>query len=642
MVSTEATSPLVSPSQDQNKTQGSWEIRWTTRPKKTRMPFGYLDNSDGTISPDPEVIPLLDEALNNLDNGESLRNTTDWLKSKGLNLTFMGLRLIWDKERPDHPRKVVHKANRTKLTLEEKLRQRQKKKIAQDKKRVAAAEKRIQKGEEVLSNVRKQEQDAKSSIFEGPVTEYQSIPEDDLIAFKAHEGPQEHFLAAEEQQVLYGGAAGGGKSYALLADPMRYFENPKFRGLLVRRTNDELRELIDKSRDLYKTFLPKATFHEQKSEWRFPSGAKMWFAYLEKDEDVRRYQGQAFSWIGFDELTQYPTSYPWTYLSSRLRSDDPFLSATRSMRATSNPGGPGHGWVKKMFIDPAPENTPFPARDLETGKDLVYPDSHELAGQPLYYRKFIPAKVSDNPSLWADGQYEATLLGLPEAQRKQLLEGNWDIADGAAFPEFNRSIHTCKPFRIPDSWRRYRSCDYGYSSFSAVHWYAIDPDGQLIVYRELYVTKYTGTDLGYRILREEAGEDIAFGVLDSSVWAMRGTTGPSVAEEILGTGCRFRPSDRSKGSRSDGLVALHKLLEVDERGKPGIIFFDTCRQIITDLPILPSAKDGSDDIDIKYTSDHAYDSIRYGIQARPRRMGLFDYPARERQDWRPSDARFGY
>lgn len=613
------------------------------------MPFGYLDGFDGNIYPDPSVIPLLDDALNQLDNGGSLRATTDWLRDQNLELTHMGLRLIWDKERPDHPRKVVNKPNRSKLTLEEKIRRKQKLKIAQDKKRIAAAQKRVQKGQDVLSNVRKQEQDAKSPIYEGPVSDYESIPEEDEITFRAHAGPQEEFLAAEEFQVLYGGAAGGGKSYALLADPMRYFENKNFRGILFRRTNDELRELIDKSYTLYKGMYPKAIWREQKSTWTFPSGATMWLTYLDRDEDVKRYQGQAFCWIGFDELTQWPSAHPWNFLSSRCRSDDPYLSANRAMRATSNPGGLGHGWVKSMFINPAPEKTRFNARDIETNEVLTYPaiDSktgkpHPKAGEPLFQRKFIPARVWDNPSLWEDGQYEATLLGLPEAQRKQLLEGNWDIADGAAFPEFNRTIHTCRPFVIPHSWRRYRSCDYGYSSFSAVHWYAIDPDGQLIVYRELYVTKMTGTELGYRILQEEANEDIAFGVLDSSVWAMRGTTGPSVAEEILNTGCRFRPSDRSKGSRSDGLVALHKLLEVDERDKPGIVFFDTCRQIITDLPIIPMAKDGSDDIDIKYTSDHAYDSIRYGIQARPRRMGIFDYPSQERNTWRPADARFGY
>ena len=124
---------------------------------------------------------------------------------------------------------------------------------------------------------------------------------------------------------------------------------------------------------------------------------------------------------------------------------------------------------------------------------------------------------------------------------------------------------------------------------------------------------------------------------------MRGTSGPSVAEEILRTGCRFKPADRAKGSREAGFTRLHELLRVNPTtGKPGIIFFDTCRQIIADLPVIPLSKDVADDIDIKYASDHAYDSIRYGIQSRPRAFSIFDIAAREGRHYRPSDSKFGY
>jgi hypothetical protein len=149
-----------------------------------------------------------------------------------------------------------------------------------------------------------------------------------------------------------------------------------------------------------------------------------------------------------------------------------------------------------MYIDPAPANTKFVAKDLETGEDLVYPPSHEKAGEPLFYRRFIPASLKDNPYLMEGGQYEANLLSLPEMQRRQLLDGDWAVADGAAFSEFRQSDHVIEPFTIPHTWRRFRSCDYGYSSYSAVHWFAIDPNyNTLINYRELYVTKHTGRDL---------------------------------------------------------------------------------------------------------------------------------------------------
>ena len=432
-------------------------------------------------------------------------------------------------------------------------------------------------------------------------------------------------------------------SYAMLADPMRYFDNKNFAGILFRRTNDELRELIWKSQEIYPRAFPGAKWQEKKSQWVFPSGARLWLTYLERDEDVLRYQGQAFSWIGFDELTQYPTPFAFDYMRSRLRSTDPDLSL--SVRATTNPGGPGHGWVKRMFIDPAPANTAFPAKNIETGEDMVYPDSHEKAGQPLFYRRFIPASLYDNPYLTNDGAYEANLLAMPEMQRRQLLEGDWAIADGAAFPEFRPNTHVIEPFEIPDTWRRFRSCDYGYSSFSAVHWFAIDPAYEtLVVYRELYVSKHTGKDLAKAVLEQERGERIDYGVLDSSCWHQRGQIGPSIAEEMIAMGCRWRPSDRTNGARVNGKNRFHEVLKVDEEtGRPGIVFFNTCRQIIADLPVIPADPKGGDDINPKYASDHAYDSVRYGIMSRPRAFSPFDDGRGvPKQRWRPAVPAFGY
>ena len=214
---------------------------------------------------------------------------------------------------------------------------------------------------------------------------------------------------------------------------------------------------------LYPQAYPGAKFSVKASQWTFPSGARLWLTYLERTEDVLRYQGQAFCWLGWDELTQHPTSFAFDYMRSRLRTTYPTLPLC--VRATSNPGGPGHGWVKRTFINPAPVNNPFVARDLETGEEQYYPEGHPNAGQPLFMRKFIPSKLSDNPYLAKDGVYEANLLSLPENQRRQLLEGDWAVATGAAFPEFRTSIHTCEPFEVPTDWKRFRSCDFGCSSF---------------------------------------------------------------------------------------------------------------------------------------------------------------------------------
>ena len=162
--------------------------------------------------------------------------------------------------------------------------------------------------------------------------------------FAANPGPQEDFFEAPEREVLYGGSAGSGKSFALLCDPLRYVDNPNHVALILRRTNDELRELIHKSSELYPKARAGAKWSERKSQWTFPSGARIWMSYLEQDKDVLRYQGQSFTWVGFDELTQYPTPFAWDYLRSRLRSTAPEIELY--MRATSNPGGPGHGWVR--------------------------------------------------------------------------------------------------------------------------------------------------------------------------------------------------------------------------------------------------------------------------------------------------------
>jgi hypothetical protein len=425
---------------------------------------------------------------------------------------------------------------------------------------------------------------------------------------------------------------------------MRYFANGNFVGLILRRTNDELRELIWKSQELYPKAYPGAKWQEKKSQWVFPSGAKLWMTYLEREEDVLRYQGQAFSYIAFDELTQHATPFAWNYMRSRLRTTDPTLPVF--LRATSNPGGPGHSWVKRMFIDPSPQNKAFPATDIDSGEVLQYPEGHEKHGKPLFYRRFIPATLKDNPYLYKEGNYEANLLSLPEMQRRQLLEGDWAIADGAAFPEFRQAHHVVEPFEIPNDWRRFRSCDYGYSSYSAVHWFAIDPSYEtLIVYRELYVSKHTGRDLAKAILQLERGEQIQYGILDSSCWHQRGQLGPSIAEEMISEGCRWRPSDRSAGARVAGRNRFHEVLKYDEETKmPGIVFFDTCRQIIADLPVIPSDPKGGDDIDVRYRSDHTYDSVRYGIMSRPRAKSPFDDWATNKTEpsWKPASMSFGY
>ena len=610
-----------------------------TRPNATaRIQYGYKANEDDplVIEPDETLVPLIEEAMDYLDNGYSTRKVAEWLTEKAQRkISHQGVLLVWRANRPDSPRiAALDKANKKR-----KPKTRKEKAIAAVKRKRSDA-KRIQ----TLMTKKLAAHEPKNEISD--TLDFAAYEKEEVqreVVFAPNPGPQTEFLAASEQEVLYGGAAGGGKSFGLLADPMRYFHNPNFNGLILRRTNDELRELIWKSQELYPKAFPGAKWAEKKSQWTLPSGAKLWLTYLEREDDVRRYQGLAFSYIAFDELTQHPTPFAWDYMRSRLRTTDPDLPIF--MRATTNPGGAGHGWVKRMFIDPAPANQAFVATDLNSGEPLEYPEGHAKAGQPLFSRRFIPASLTDNPYLMDGGQYEAILLSLPENQRRQLLEGDWAVADGAAFPEFRQSVHVVEPFDIPHNWVRFRSADYGYSSWSAVHWYAIDPAFEtLIVYRELYLSKHTGKDLGRAVLDAEMGDSIKFGILDSSCWHNRGQIGPSIAEEMITMGCRWRPSDRTAGARVAGKNQLHERLKVDEdTGHPGIVFFNTCRQIIADLPVIPSCPKGSDDIDQRYASDHTYDSLRYGLMSRPRSLSPFDMgrgvPER---NYKPSDSTFGY
>jgi hypothetical protein len=178
-----------------------------------------------------------------------------------------------------------------------------------------------------------------------------------------------------------------------------------------------------------------------------------------------------------------------------------------------------------------------------------------------------------------------------------------------------------------------------------VHWFAIDPAYEtLIVYRELYLSKHTGKDLAVAVMEAEMGDRITYGVLDSSCWHNRGQIGPSIAEEMVNMGCRWRPSDRSSGARVAGKNLFHQRLKVDEvTEQPGIVFFDTCRQIIADLPSIPSDPKGSDDIDPRYATDHTYDSVRYGIMSRPRAFSPFDMgKGVPERTYRPADSAFGY
>ena len=439
------------------------------------------------------------------------------------------------------------------------------------------------------------------------------------IVFKPNDGPQTDFLAAGEQDVLYGGAAGGGKSFAMLVDPLRFMNRSEHRALLLRRSMPELRELIDKSRELYTKAFPGAKFREVEKVWKFPSGATLEFGYLDRDADVYRYQGQSYSWIGIDELTQYPTEFPLQYLQSRLRTTDSEIKPY--IRCTANPGGVGGHWVRKRYLTPAPPNEAFKGPDGLT-------------------RKFIPARLEDNPYLSKDGRYEQMLASLPPVQRKQLLEGNWDVAEGAAFVEFNPEIHVIPPFKIPIHWAKYKGVDYGYAAESCCVWSTIDPDDDtLIIYRELYRKGLTGSALAEMITAYEKDDHKSIqGVLDTAAWNKTGVGGPTVGETLVRAGHKLRPADKN---RIQGKIQIHEYLKQDKTtGRPKLQIFSNCVNLIRELQSIPVDPNKPEDVDTK-ASDHAYDALRYLIMSRPSKPSAYSQ-MKEIKRFIPSDPTFGY
>jgi len=510
--------------------------------------------------------------------------------------------------------------------------------LARSRKKVAKAEQSLRSAKRSAENVKnklltinkalngKDTQLITEDVIEDAPQKVQEHINEQNVVFKPNSGPQTQFLAASEREVFYGGARGGGKSYAMLVDPLRYCSRTHHRALLIRRTMPELRDLITHSQRLYSRAFPGAKWREQEKEWRFPSGAKIEFGYAENMTDVLRYQGQSYTWIGIDELPQYPSPDIYNFLRSSLRSVDPEIPVF--MRATGNPGNVGSSWVREMFVDPSEPNKCFTI------------NINTPVGNKSITRRFIPAKLQDNPYLMQTDDYYAMLASLPEIQRRQFLDGDWDAFDNSAFPEFKKTTHVVEPFEIPKGWYKFRAADWGYSSPACVLWFAVDYDNNLWIYRELYTSKVTADIFAQKVLQLEKGEYIGYGILDSSTWAKRGDVGPSIAETMIKVGCRWRQSDRSPKSRINGKLEVHKRLAIKDKD-PGIRVLSNCRNLIRTLGSLPIDNNNPEDVDTK-AEDHAYDALRYGCMSRPMHPGHLNRLKEQTEEYLPSDNKFGY
>lgn len=386
-----------------------------------------------------------------------------------------------------------------------------------------------------------------------------------------------------------------------------------WRGVIFRRTYPELQELIFRTKEIYPW--SGGRWRESDKEWRWPNGAYLRMRYLEVDEDAKRYQGHQYTWIGWDELTQWASDSAYRMLFACLRSAAEV--PTKRVRSAGNPGGPGHHWVKARFIDPAPLGFTPITDDAGPGE-----------------RMFVPSRVQDNQIMMAaDPLYVERLRASGSAEIvRAWLDGDWSVIAGAYFPEWSPERHIVPAQVLPQRWLRFRSFDWGSAKPFSVGWWAVSdgelpqfPRGALIRYREWYGMqpgrlntglKLTAEEVADGIKTREADDKVAYGVADPSIFAEDG--GPSIAERMLRRGVVWRQADNKRvpqAGAQGGWDALRSRLK-GEDGRPMLYVFDTCRDLIRTLPAIQHDPDRPEDVDTD-GEDHAADEARYACMSRP-------------------------
>lgn len=427
-----------------------------------------------------------------------------------------------------------------------------------------------------------------------------------------------------EYEALYGGAAGGGKSDCILAEALRQVHIPHYRCLILRKTYPQLSELIDRSKEIYFPSFPRARYNESKHCWIFPSGAKIFFGSMQYAKDKVNYQGKRYDLIIFDELTHF-TYDEYSYMFSRNR---PNGAGTRVyIRATTNPGGIGHGWVKDRFISVAP-----PLTTIQEMTKVKTPGG-KIIEMPRK-RIFVPSTVFDNKILLEnDPNYLANLAMLPEANRNALLYGDWNSFSGQAFCEWKndpngydtqRYTHVINPFPIPSDWKIYRGFDWGYSKPFSVGWYAVDHDRTLYRIRELYGStgepnegvKWTPQEIALKI-KEIESEDVnlkgrkIIGIADPSIFDEQ--KGESIGAMMERLGVFWEKADNK---RIPGKMQFHYRLAFNEIGRPMLYVFNTSKHFIRTIPTLVYDEKNVEDINSDM-EDHIYDECRYVLMENP-------------------------
>jgi len=422
------------------------------------------------------------------------------------------------------------------------------------------------------------------------------------------------FLSASAFEVMLGGGRGAGKSVDLIGHTVTpdatgkrpRIAHPAYRGLVLRRSMPQLKELIDISFRIIPFAVPGAEFMWNRSEWRLPAGGRLEMAFLEHDEQKQRYWGRGYHDLLIDELEHWPHEDTYLWLHSSVRSAEADLPCY--VRCTANPTGPGAIWVRRRFVDPAPYGTIIRAAKIEGYRGL---------------RQYIHAVPKDNKYLQDD--YIQGLRALPSHLNRAFEHGDWSATDGVFFSAWNTDLHVCEPFPIPLSAPRIRGIDWGYHDKSVVLW-AAEVGGGLVIYRELAQAGLSPDELAKKIvkLERDAGEYPVQGPLDAQCWQTTGI-GFTIAERFIKCGVRVYRSAKGPNSRVHGAAEMHRRLttvytlkdgEGGEHKIPAIRFFDCCRYSIRTIPALVADPHNAEDV-LTGGDDHAWDCARYLLRARP-------------------------
>lgn len=471
------------------------------------------------------------------------------------------------------------------------------------------------------------------------------------VAWAPQPGSQVAFLTCPIFELLYEGTRGPGKTDALLMDFGRDVgrgHGEAWRGILFRQTYPQLADVIAKTKKWFWHIWPNAQYNEAQHFWRWPSGEMLLLRQFKSDDDYWNYHGHEYPWIGWEELCNWPTYTGYKRMMSCCRSSE--QGVPKRYRATTNPYGPGHNWVKHRFELPA-----------RRGKPIV--DAVDEDGNPEPPRVAIHGNIHENKiMLEADPGYIDRIRAAArnEAERKAWIEGSWDIVAGGMFDDVWEPAHHVVPaFDIPDSWTVFRSFDWGSSAPFSVGWWA-KSDGSDVLLRDGTWRSTVRGDLfrvgewygwnkkpneGLRML----ATDVAKGIVEREVkWGWRNgnltrvqagpadsaifnwENGVSIADDMakrvrldngqVYQGVHFTPADKRPGSRKTGWEQMRKVLKQalpNENGapreKPGLFVFESCEEFQRTVPVLPRDEKDPDDVDTE-AEDHIADETRYTIR----------------------------